>query len=1127
MGNCQSGESVIQSSTVPEAKPKIINGDGSDSDDEGKGFFNNFKNREELKSYVDRFQEVNYKRLYESFKNDKELFILNQLLMSIQFFPNFDKSLLEAKEFKRTKESDLNAKLSGLIQEGVVGGERRVKLMHGMGEILAKHFIYRSEIPQEYDNNYETNDNINTQKKLKPSSFMSEGILPLDFYINYENYEVFTASDWSKLKDNDYFSPTDAPLFRFSMEESNEENRIPRGYVRILCGNSTMEGTHLQLKTPDSLYDYSNTSETYIDRLSEAKSSYASSMVSEDDGDSMLNMQAGEKMLHRLNKRITSLSTSQSTRQELITTKGESYHSEGMTPKSYNLTTVNISGPPLSDHELEKNPTIHIEEPHSPSIDNFHDELSRKLNDIKRTDTTGLLRPTWTPTKPKAWPNVPKETSREATDVLNPFQTTSEVTSNSSVKSTSSVPFSAGIRRRPLELKELWQYQRKHKFVVQGPVMYEISPDCLIQVKVDKEDDPDETSDEESESDSSSLDTRGSHHSSDEGFIIKSYLSSTQFSALACSDFNIIATKIGINSSKLSEAQVLGSTIRICVDYSIAKGDNFQLLHTFTPTLQCKVWPAVPLIWFKQRLLRPKHITHKGKEVAKPEEMSWPSRIQVENIEGFGSTVIPQGFHSVDFFNAQQSMEWLVNFSQGENLLLNSFKNVHWRAYIMSAILFRAFIFPMGPRGVGLEHIRNIIYQMCEQDYVFWDYEDGGLHLRAILSRLCNSLSTRQLPNFFIPRYNMLKSSVPENTRKVQAHLSSIRENIIVFCIYALRNLTCLHERDSYYYPPDLKKLYRLVTSPNAELLLIANPYLRQALAPDITNNNNPKKGKTKALNITNDNNQLDATFEKVIQFDEPDKQRDKMLRKYKRYLDKQTKAEEELARIKAEKELKLQAMIPKKERRKSIDLEASPVTKYTNRRIVMLIEFFVQHFLKMAEKAITFHAWADATMYTLHVQNLCRLMKGIRLDSTHMEHTTIEAYMRQSEQLRNKLGAKTAEYVKSKLSHLELPDGTSALFLNQSSPSSRQIPSNFVLSPRTTPTPQNNSLSKKLGPSGAGLTLQNFPSYHPNFSPSNFNPEVHDEFQLSQLDNLSRPRRQTLRYIHTDLQERGFIKHT
>ena len=37
----------------------------------------------------------------------------------------------------------MNKNLSKLINEGTITGERRIVLLHGLGEILAKNYIYR------------------------------------------------------------------------------------------------------------------------------------------------------------------------------------------------------------------------------------------------------------------------------------------------------------------------------------------------------------------------------------------------------------------------------------------------------------------------------------------------------------------------------------------------------------------------------------------------------------------------------------------------------------------------------------------------------------------------------------------------------------------------------------------------------------------------------------------------------------------------------------------------------------------------------------------------------------------------------------------------------------------------
>lgn len=67
-----------------------------------------------------------------------------------------------------------------------------------------------------------------------------------------------------------------------------------------------------------------------------------------------------------------------------------------------------------------------------------------------------------------------------------------------------------------------------------------------------------------------------------------------------------------------------------------------------------------------------------------------------------------------------------------------------------------------------------------------------------------------------------------------------------------------------------------------------------------------------------------------------------------------------------------------------SLDLEALPVTKfhYTSLRQALLLKFFIKHFIHMAQKSLQFFAYSQATMYVLHVENLCEILANIRSEA-------------------------------------------------------------------------------------------------------------------------------------------------
>lgn len=193
--------------------------------------------------------------------------------------------------------------------------------------------------------------------------------------------------------------------------------------------------------------------------------------------------------------------------------------------------------------------------------------------------------------------------------------------------------------------------------------------------------------------------------------------------------------------------------------------------------------------------------------------------------------LISRQLNSVKSFS--RKLTWINDFC-------SSFKSVHWRVYIFAAIIFRAFIAPLGPQGIGVEHIRNIIYFMCHEDFVGWNDEQPGVHLRAVISKLFDCLGKGKseqimlffylswfyqlnlfaVPNFFIQSQDLLKSIPTQNSRLVQAHLSKLKDNLVVYCIYAFRNLTVVQPEDTFYPMPNFKKLYNIITVPHERDLL-------------------------------------------------------------------------------------------------------------------------------------------------------------------------------------------------------------------------------------------------------------------------------------------------------------------
>jgi len=89
------------------------------------------------------------------------------------------------------------------------------------------------------------------------------------------------------------------------------------------------------------------------------------------------------------------------------------------------------------------------------------------------------------------------------------------------------------------------------------------------------------------------------------------------------------------------------------------------------------------------------------------------------------------------------------------------------------------------------------------------------------------------------------------------------------------------------------------------------------------------------------------------------------------------------------------EAKIPTPERRKSIDLKKLPVIKekFSVLRKVLMIDFFIKHFLKMAKKCNEHRAYSQSAMYIMQVENLCTIISTYDLGTTSVDAETIEEY--------------------------------------------------------------------------------------------------------------------------------------
>jgi hypothetical protein len=104
-----------------------------------------------------------------------------------------------------------------------------------------------------------------------------------------------------------------------------------------------------------------------------------------------------------------------------------------------------------------------------------------------------------------------------------------------------------------------------------------------------------------------------------------------------------------------------------------------------------------------------------------------------------------------------------------------------------------------------------------------------------------------------------------------------------------------------------------------------------------------------------------------------------------------------EIAREQRNRKISPDDKIPISERRKSIDLKQNPIIqeKFSSLRKVLVIEFFIKHFINMAIKSNEFRAYSQSAMYIMQVENLCEILLDGNYDlgQTTLDEETIEEY--------------------------------------------------------------------------------------------------------------------------------------
>lgn len=282
----------------------------------------------------------------------------------------------------------------------------------------------------------------------------------------------------------------------------------------------------------------------------------------------------------------------------------------------------------------------------------------------------------------------------------------------------------------------------------------------------------------------------------------KQYLNSKEFLSYFIDSFQqTLASDLGISPEMLKNATWKGSAV-YCAPWEII------------PAISC-TWPREANEWiYRKRENREDPLTQ--------QLVQWPTIEMINKITNFGCHVIPQGYAPKLGTNPQRELEWKIVFPEAERYLESRLSPTQTKVYMMTKALLKTFVEPNLERGVNMfttEHIRAHLFWQCEHNYTAWLEDHLGETLIRFLSSLLHCIKVHRLPDYFMPKRNLLEN-IPEKVLvDLHKRLYRIVESPVPFVMIAVRNLR--YQRD--FYPKlKYKRLYsRLIAD---DLSKIFNP---------------------------------------------------------------------------------------------------------------------------------------------------------------------------------------------------------------------------------------------------------------------------------------------------------------
>ncbi|XP_012142685.1 uncharacterized protein LOC105662709 isoform X1 [Megachile rotundata] len=320
---------------------------------------------------------------------------------------------------------------------------------------------------------------------------------------------------------------------------------------------------------------------------------------------------------------------------------------------------------------------------------------------------------------------------------------------------------------------------------------------------------------------------------------------------------------------------------------------------------------------------------------------TWPDYADVEKIKDFGCYVVPEGFvPKKGNSNIMADLEWQLTFPTAERYLETCMTQSQVQVYFIALMLHKTFIRPVFDTMFGMTaaHIRHKLFWMIEENDrpSKWPDTRMGECLLFLLNSLYHNISQNEptLKDYFISDRNLFQRVPCEHLLHTQKQLKRIIENPVMYVFHAMENI---RHSDNFFPRLDYEMLLKILT---ADTLTLVNPALTQRVSRPMPRPRNEQ--------AAHDDKYAKMGFWDTVK-NQPKKHSVQSVNH--KMLINPRKATDCIIEITTRCE----------------ELEGP--------RLCVLLDFFVRHFIKIAERCNQYRAYRQKTVYLDHADRLSILL--------------------------------------------------------------------------------------------------------------------------------------------------------